>query len=105
MLTTIDFRVRPVGLLDVAALSLDHVSLVRPKLQVPAAELAFLVFLVAGALPSLLDLDLVVGKLWNIVRAGSDHFTSCQRTYPSFERPERRRIRLDAVIVTETAER
>jgi hypothetical protein len=47
-----------------------------------AAELAFLVFLVAGALPGLLDLNFVMRKLRGSLRARSGDFASRQRTYP-----------------------
>src|ERR1700690_2385452 len=68
----------------------------------PTTEFSLFVFLVTGALPGLLDLDLVVGKLRNILGAGSGYFAGRQRTYLSFERPKRRRIQPNAAIVTET---
>ena len=46
------------------------------------AEFAFLVFLVAGALPVLLDLDLMMGKLGRSLRTRSGDFASRQRTCP-----------------------
>src|SRR4029077_5328100 len=102
MFAAIHFCLRPQGLLHVATLALDCVGPVGPELQMTAAEFALLIFFVAGALPRLLDLDFVVGKLRNILRTRSGYFTSRQRTYPSFERLKRRRIRPYAVIVTET---
>jgi len=78
----VDFRIPSPGFFGVAAGLLDHVSPVGPALQMAAAELAFLVLLVAGALPVLFDLDLVMGKLRRSLRARSGHFASRQRTYP-----------------------
>src|SRR5271155_2327658 len=47
-----------------------------------ATEFAFFVFLVAGALPVLFDLDLMMGKLRRSLRARSGDFAGRQRTYP-----------------------
>src|SRR5208283_1288809 len=58
---------------------LDHIGRVEPALQVAAAKLSFFVFLVAGALPSLLDFHFVMGKLRRSVRARSGDFASRQR--------------------------
>ena len=66
----------------------------------PATELAFGIFLVAGALPLFLDLDLVVWELGNILRAGRGHFASRQRTYPRSSGLGAAGIRLNALIVT-----
>jgi hypothetical protein len=98
----VDFGLGSPRFLHVAALTLDRVGHIRPELQVAAAEFSFFVFLVAGALPGLLDFNLVVRELLHILGAGSGYFAARQRTYPSFKRPERRRIQLNAVIVTET---
>src|SRR5450432_1388976 len=97
----VDFGLRSPGFLHVAALALDGVGHVGPELQMAAAEFSLFVFLVAGALPGLLDLDLVVRELLHILGAGNGYFTGRQRTYPSFKRPERRQnFRPNAVIVT-----
>lgn len=88
ILAAIHFGMRSPGLLDIAALALDGVLRVRPKLQVTAAEFPFGVFLVAGALSRLLDLHFVVGKLRNVACIGSHCFASRQRTYPSLARPD-----------------
>jgi hypothetical protein len=82
VLTAVNFGVRPPGFFNVAAGLLDHVSSVGPAFQMAAAELAFLVLLVAGALPVLFDLDLMMGKLRRSLRARSSDFASRQRTYP-----------------------
>ena len=47
-----------------------------------AAELAFLVLLVAGTLSRFLNLDLVMRKLRRSSRVRSGHFARRQRTYP-----------------------
>ena len=101
VLAPIDFGVRPPGLLDVPTLTLDGIGFVEPEFQMPAAELPLRVFLVAGALPSLLDLDLMVGELRNILGARSGHFASRQSAYPHSSGQQRRWIRPDAAIVTE----
>jgi hypothetical protein len=44
----------------------------------PAAEFALFIFLVAGALPSLLDLDFVMRKLRRSLRRRRGDFTRCQ---------------------------
>src|SRR5581483_5497386 len=62
-LAAINFGVRSPRLLDVAALLLQHVGHVIPAFQMAAAELAFRILLVAGALSGFLDFDLVIGKL------------------------------------------
>src|SRR5579863_8577679 len=82
MFAAVDFGLRSPGFFDVAALALDGVGHVRPHLQVAAAEFSFLVFLVAGALSGLLDLDFVVGELRDILRTRSGYFASCQGGTP-----------------------
>ena len=58
MLAAVDFGVFAPGFLCVATGLLNHVRSVEPTLQMSAAELAFLVLLVAGALSRFLDLTL-----------------------------------------------
>src|ERR1700730_1304049 len=82
VLATIDFGVGSPGLFRIAASLFENVRGIEPALQMPAAEFALLIVLVAGALPRLLDFDLMVGKLRNILRARSGYFASRQRTYP-----------------------
>src|SRR6202007_3217158 len=77
---TIDLRIGSPGLFDAAALLLDSVGGVEPTLQMTAAELAFLVLLVAGALARLLDFDFMVRKLLQSVRDCG--FNGCQRDVP-----------------------
>jgi len=62
----IDFSINSPGFLHAAALLLEHVGRVEPAFQVPAAEFSLVVFLVAGALTRLLDLDLMVRELRNV---------------------------------------
>src|SRR5258708_2830742 len=69
-----------------------------------AAELSFFVFFVAGALPRLFDLDLVLRKLRRSLRSRSADFASRQRL-PSFSRRSRRRNRPTSVIVLEAESR
>jgi hypothetical protein len=49
---------------------------------VAATEFAFFVFLVAGALPGLLDFDFMMRKLRWSLRTRSSDFASRQRTHP-----------------------
>jgi hypothetical protein len=63
VLTTVYLAVPTPKLLDVAALTLEHVVSVVPPLQMSPAELSLGIFLVAGALPELFQLDLVMRKL------------------------------------------
>jgi hypothetical protein len=76
----IDFGLRSPGLLHISTIPLDRVGHVEPELQVAAAEFALGIFLVAGALPCFFDLHFVVGKLRNVLSAGSGHFASRQGT-------------------------
>jgi hypothetical protein len=69
MFAAINFGIRPPGLFGVAASLLDHIFRVEPALQMSAAEFSLFVLLVAGALPRLLNLDLVMGKLRRSLRA------------------------------------
>src|ERR1022692_499091 len=82
VLAAVDLGIRPPGLFRVAAGLLDHILRVEPAFQMAAAEFALFVFLVAGALTGLLDLDLMVGKLGRSLRARRSNFASRQRTYP-----------------------
>jgi len=75
-LAAVNLDVPTPGFLDAAALLLHRVGGIEPALQMAAAEFPLVVFLVAGSLARLLDLDLVVGKLLNSVRDRG--FTSCQ---------------------------
>src|SRR5206468_6953104 len=63
MLAAVDLGMLAIGFLHVAAILLDDVGHIEPALQVTTAQLALLVSLVAGALPLLLELYLVVRKL------------------------------------------
>src|ERR1700758_751293 len=80
----IDLRIATPGFFDAAAFLLERIGGVEPALQMAAAELAFLVFFVAGALARLLDFDFMVGKLLQGVRNRA--FTGCQREVLSFTR-------------------
>src|SRR5215510_12886389 len=68
VLAAIDFHVRPPGFLDATALLFGCVGHVEPALQMTAAELPLIVFLVAGPLAWFLDFDFVLGKLRKRVR-------------------------------------
>src|SRR5216683_7269091 len=81
MLAAVDFGILAPRFLSVATGLLDHIRSVEPALQMSAAELAFLVLLVAGTLSRLLNLDLVMRKLRRSLRVGSGHFARRQRTY------------------------
>ena len=82
VLTAINFRVRPPRFFRVTASLLDHIGRIKPPLQMPAAEFALVVFLVAGPLPGFLDFDLVMRKLCRSLRIGGGNFAGCQWTYP-----------------------
>ena len=69
MLAAVDFGVLAPRFLGVATGLFDHVRSIEPALQVSAAELAFLVLLVAGPLSRFLNLDLVLWKLRRSSRA------------------------------------
>src|ERR1700730_6540150 len=87
MLAAIPFGLRAPGFFNVTAFALDRVRHVRPELQVAAAEFALLVFLVAGALPGLLDLHFMVRKLRNILRSRSGYCASRQGHTPRSSGP------------------
>jgi hypothetical protein len=82
MFATVDFGVLTPGFFRVATGLLNHIRSVEPAFQMSAAELAFLVLLVAGTLSRLLNLDLVMRKLRRSLRVRSGHFARRQRTYP-----------------------
>src|SRR5260370_38360636 len=82
MLAPVDFGVLAPGFFRVATCLLNHIRSVEPALQMSAAELAFLVLLVAGTLSRFLNLDLVMRKLGRSSRVRSGHFARRQRTYP-----------------------
>ena|SRR6266849_1873701 len=63
VLAAIHFRIRPPGLLGVAAGLLEHIRGVEPALEMSTAELALGILLVAGALPWLLEFHFVMRKL------------------------------------------
>ena len=97
----VDFGIRPPGFFSVAARLLDYIFGVEPAFQMTAAELAFLILLVAGALPRLFDLDLMMGKLGRSLRARSCNFASRQRTYPRSRGARAAGFSLTKVIVLE----
>ena len=69
MLTAIDFSITTPSFLRIAASLLQDVGRVEPTLEVSAAELAFLVLLIASPLSRLLDFHLVIGELRRSLRA------------------------------------
>ena len=60
MLAAIHLGIATPSLLDIATDLFQHVSRVKPALEMPAAELTLLVLLVASSLSRLFDLDLVI---------------------------------------------
>src|SRR3981081_1072666 len=82
MLAAVDLCIRTPGLLRVPASLLQYVNGIDPPLQVPAAELSLLVFLVTGTLSRLLDLDLVMRKLRRSFGSRGRDFARRQWTYP-----------------------
>ena len=82
MLAAVDFGILAPGFFRVATGLLNHIRSVEPALQMSAAELAFLIPLVAGTLSRLLNLDLVMRKLRRSLRVRSGHFARRQSTYP-----------------------
>ena len=101
MLATVDFGVLAPGFFRVATGLLNHIRSVEPALQMSAAELAFLVLLVAGALSRLLNLDLVMRKLRRSLPVRSGHFARRQRTYPRSRGARAARVRRTSAIVLE----
>jgi hypothetical protein len=82
MLATVYLGLRTPGFFEVPALLFLDITLVIPALQMPAAELAFRIFLVTGALSQLLDLDFVIGQLGR-------GFYCCSQAFPSSEQSTR----------------
>src|SRR6266853_6097818 len=82
MLAPVDLGIRTPGFFRIAASLFDDILGIEPALQMPTTEFALLVFLVTRALPSLLDLHLVMRKLRRSLRSRSCNFASRQRTYP-----------------------
>jgi hypothetical protein len=78
MLAAIHFSIRSPSLLRIATSLLNHIGGVKPAFQVPAAELAFGVLIVAGTLSQLFDFHFVMGKLGGSSRG----FSRGQRSYP-----------------------
>ena len=68
MLAAVDFGVLAPSFLGVTTGLFDYIRSVEPTLQMSAAELAFLVLLVAGTLSHFLNLDLVLWKLRRSLR-------------------------------------
>ena len=69
MLAAVHFGVGSPSLFGVATGLLNDIGGVEPTLQMATAEFAFFVFLVAGALSGLFDLDLMMGKLRRSLRS------------------------------------
>ena len=89
MLASINFSVRSPGLLGITAGLLHHIGAVEPSLQMSAAELAFGIFLVTGALSDFLSFHFVMRKLlWSCC------FDRRQRSLSSSLRPNRRWIHI-----------
>src|SRR5579872_1092509 len=80
MLTAIDLRITTPSLLRIAASLLQDVGRVEPAFEVSAAELAFLVFLIASPLPRFLDFHLVIRKLRRSLHASG--YGRSQKVHP-----------------------
>jgi len=92
MFAAIDFGIASPSLLHIPASLLEHIGCVEPAFEMPAAELAFLILLVASPLPRLLDFDLVLGELR---RSLCPRGYACrQKVHPSSSGPCRRQIEL-----------
>ena len=94
MLAAINFSVRSPRLLGITAGLLHHIGAVEPALQMPAAELAFGIFLITGSLSDFLGLYFVMRKLLWCNRC----FGCGQRTLSSSLRPNRRRIQIHILL-------
>src|SRR5580658_420262 len=101
MFAAVDLGVRSPGFFGVAAGLLDDVGRVEPAFQMAAAELAFFVFLVTGALPGLFDFDFMMRKLSWSLRARSCDFASSQSAYPRSRGRHAARFGPTSVIVRE----
>ena len=68
MFAAVNFSIWPPGLLHISTSLLNHIICIEPALEVPTAKFALLILFVTSALPFLLNLDLVFGKLWRALR-------------------------------------
>ena len=101
MLAAIHFRILSPSLRHIAARLLDGVGDVIPAFEMSAAEFAFSVQLIAGALSRFLDFDFVMGKLlWGDV-GGPAGFGCGQRSYPRRCGRKTARFRLERYILLE----
>jgi hypothetical protein len=65
MLAAVDLGVAAIGLFHVTACLLQHIIGIIPALQMAAAQLTLLVFLVTGALSRLLYFDFMMRELFS----------------------------------------
>jgi hypothetical protein len=82
MFAAIDFGIASPSLLHIPASLLQHIGRIEPAFEMPAAELAFLILLVASPLSRLLDFDLVLGELRRSLCPRDYDSASGQRIYP-----------------------
>src|SRR5579862_4707431 len=86
MLAAINLGIGAPVFFYITARLLNNVCGVKPPFEMPAAELSFRVFLVAGALPRLLEFNLVIWKL----RSGLRYSSGGQSVLSSQSRQSRR---------------
>ena len=82
MFAAIDFGIASPSLLHIPASLIEHIGRVEPAFEMSAAELAFLVLLVASPLSRLLDFDLMLGELRRSLCPRGYDSASGQRIYP-----------------------
>ena len=80
MFAAIDFSIAPPSLLYITASLLQNIGRIEPAFEMPAAELTFFIFFIAGPLSRLLDFHLVVWKLRRSLRANS--YCCSQKVHP-----------------------
>lgn len=85
MFAAIDLSISSPSLLHVAASLFQHIGRIEPVLEMPAAELAFLVLLIASPLSRLLDFHLVVSELRRSLRARG--YGCSQKVHPRSSGP------------------
>src|SRR5438034_2156873 len=82
MLAAVHFRILSPSLRHIAARLFDGVGHVIPAFEMSAAEFAFGIQLIAGALSRFLDFDFVMRKLLQSDVGGPAGFSCGQRSYP-----------------------
>src|ERR1700720_3505165 len=98
MLAAINFRIRAPSLRYIAACLFHNVGHVIPAFEMSAAEFAFGIRLIAGALARFLDFDFVMGKL--LQSDGGPAGFGCGQRSSSSLRPKDRRFRSEPIYFT-----